>query len=159
MALLGNIIWFILGGWLLGLLYFIGGLLLLPLLPFLLPFISYVFWPFGRTHVRRGDINLWKQANGHPVDSRSVDTASGFIRFLASVVWVVTFGWILALAHVLAGVTNLLSCLALITIPVCLPNALANFKLVPVAFVPFGVEIVPTTVADEIRRNAWVERL
>lgn len=94
-----------------------------------------------------------------PSRLRTVEKASGFIRFLASVVWVVTFGWVLAIAHILAGVTNLISCLALITIPICLPNALANFKLVPVAFVPFGVEIIPTTLADEIRRCAWVERL
>ena len=152
MALLGNLIWFILGGWLLGLLYLVGAIVLFPLLPFLLPFIGYVFWPFGRAHVRRADISKWKQARGDEPDNDGIDGAGSVVKILANVVWIITFGWILALSHILSGLINLASCIFLITIPVCLPNALANFKLVPVAFVPFGVKIVPTGLAEEIHK-------
>ena len=41
MTLLGNIIWFLLGGWLLGLGYFMGAVLFFPLLPFLMPLVGY----------------------------------------------------------------------------------------------------------------------
>ena len=36
MAFLGNLIWFIFGGWLLGTLYLIAAIVLFPLLPFLM---------------------------------------------------------------------------------------------------------------------------
>jgi DNA helicase-2/ATP-dependent DNA helicase PcrA len=53
MALLANIIWFVLGGFFVGLLYLLGAIILFPLLPFLLPMIGYSFWPFGRRPVSK----------------------------------------------------------------------------------------------------------
>ena len=159
MALLGNLIWFILGGWLLGLIYLLGAIVLFPLLPFLLPFIGYVFWPFGRAHVRKGDVAKWKEARGEEPETGGIDNAGSAVKILANIVWVITFGWILALSHILSGLANLAACLLLITIPICLPNALANFKLVPVAFVPFGVKIVPKSLAEEIHKSAAANRL
>ena len=159
MALLGNVIWFILGGWLLGLIYLLGAVILFPLLPFLLPFIGYVFWPFGRAHVRKGDIAKWKRARGEEPETDGIESAGSVVKILANVVWVITFGWILALSHIFSSLANLASCILLITIPICLPNALANFKLVPVAFAPFGVNIVPKHLAEEIRKSAAASSL
>ena len=159
MALLGNLIWFILGGWLLGLLYLVGAIILFPLLPFLLPFIGYVFWPFGRAHVRKSDVDKWKEAKGEEPESGGIDSASSVVKIFANIIWVITFGWVLALSHIFAGLLNLAACLLLISIPVCLPNALANFKLVPVAFVPFGVKIVPKSLAEEIQKASAASRL
>jgi uncharacterized membrane protein YccF (DUF307 family) len=57
-------------------------------------------------------------------------------RCLRNIVWIVLVGWELALLHVAAGV---LLCLTIIGIPL----GVACFKLVPLALLPFGQEIVP----------------
>jgi uncharacterized membrane protein YccF (DUF307 family) len=76
---------------------------------------AYALWPFGSTVVQRADAGL----------------ASG----IGNVLWILLCGWWLALAHLLTGVAL---CLTIIGIPL----GIANFKLVPVAFMPLGREIV-----------------
>ena len=159
MAFLGNLIWFIFGGWLIGTLYLIGAIILFPLLPFLLPFVGYSYWPFGRRPVSKKSIHHYKTENNMPIDEDKFASASSLIKFLGSTVWVITFGWVLAVTHLLAGVLNLLGCLLLVTIPLCLPNALANFKLIRVAFVPFGVNLIPNNLADDIEKAAAKQAL
>ena len=63
MAFLGNLIWFTLGGWLLGTLYLLGAIILFPLLPFLLPMVSYSYWPFGRRPVSKKAVVAYKTEN------------------------------------------------------------------------------------------------
>ncbi len=50
--------------------------------------------------------------------------------------WVLLFGWWLALGHLVHGVAL---CLTIIGIPL----GLASLKLVPISLVPLGVEVVP----------------
>ena len=150
MAFLGNIIWFLFGGWLLGTLYLLAAIILLPLLPFLMPMVGYSYWPFGRRPVSKKAIAAYKVENNMPADEDKFAKSSAVVKFLGQTVWVITFGWMLAIAHLLAGLANLLACILLFTIPVALPNALANFKLIPVAYAPFGVRLIPTSLADDI---------
>jgi uncharacterized membrane protein YccF (DUF307 family) len=77
---------------------------------------GYALWPFGRTVVRR--------------------QGAGAASFLGNVIWIVLAGWWLALAHLVTAI------LLAITI-IGLPLAAANFKMIPIAFAPFGSEIVP----------------
>lgn len=58
-----------------------------------------------------------------------------------------TFGWILALAHILSSIANILLFWLIITIP----NIAAHWKLMPVAFAPFNKVVVPSEIAAEIR--------
>ena len=109
--------------------------------------------------MRKNDVAKWKEARGEEPEMGALENSGAVVRVLANVVWVITFGWILALSHIVSGLVNLAACLLLVTIPICLPNALANFKLVPVAFVPFGVKIVPSGLAEEIHRSAVSARL
>ena len=150
MAFLGNLIWFIFGGWLLGTLYLIAAIVLFPLLPFLMPMVSYAYWLFGGRPVSKKAIAAYKVENNMPPDEDKFAKSSALIKFLATTIWVLTFGWILAIAHLIAGVANLFVCVLIITAPLALPNALANFKLIPVAFAPFGVRLIPTSLADDI---------
>lgn len=159
MALLGNIIWFLLGGWLLGAGYFVGALVFFPLFPFLMPLVGYSFFPFGKSPVRRSDINAWKESRGEDLDLSGAELASGTLRFLSNVVWVFTFGWILALGHFFASLMNLFMCLFVVTIPICMPHMMAHFKLMPVALRPFGVRIVPTLLAEEIKTAGFAKSL
>src|SRR3954466_12876081 len=89
---------------------------------------SFALWPFGRTLVRRP----------------GAGAASG----VGNVIWLVLCGWWLALGHIVTGV---LLCVTIIGIPL----GLANFKLVPVSFLPLGREIVP--IDQAARRGAAAE--
>lgn len=117
-----NVLWFVFGsGFLLAIAYGFAALIcfaLIVTIPFgvaALRLAAYALWPFGRTVVSRPGAGV----------------ASG----LANVVWVVVAGWWLALLHVVHGIAQ---CLTIIGIPF----AIANFKLVPVAFWPLGRRIV-----------------
>ena len=47
----------------------------------------------------------------------------------------------------------------IVTIPVCLPNALGNFKLARVSFAPFGVNLIPTDLAKDILKEKAKSKL
>src|SRR5215467_57053 len=83
---------------------------------------GYVLWPFGRTAERRPE--------------------AGVASAVGNILWVVLFGWWLALGHLIAGVAL---CLTIIGIPL----GLASFKIIPVTLVPLGVRIVPTEQAAD----------
>jgi uncharacterized membrane protein YccF (DUF307 family) len=118
-----NLIWFVLAGLWLALLYVFVGVLAFVLI-ITIPFgfacfriAGFALWPFGRRIVRR--------------------PGAGAPSLIGNIVWVVFFGWELALAHL---VTGILLCLTIIGIPL----GLANFKLIPVSLLPLGTEIVST---------------
>jgi len=159
MAFLGNVIWFLCGGFLLGTLYLLSAIILFPLLPFLMPMVSYAYWPFGRRPVSKKAVAAYKIENNMPADEDKFAKSSAVVKFLAQFVWVFTFGWILALVHLLSALLNLLACIVIVTIPVALPNALANFKLIPVAFAPFGTRLIPTSLADDIDKSLAKSKL
>ncbi|CAH0535696.1 hypothetical protein VST7929_03183 [Vibrio stylophorae] len=150
LALLGNIIWLFFGGWMVGLGYLLGAIVLFPLLPFLLPFISYAFWPFGRRPVSKKAIRVYQELTFQPIFEDRFEKASATVKFLANVVWGFTFGWVLALIHLICALMNLMACLAIVTIPLTLPNVFAHIKLMPVALCPFGTRLVDSQLADEI---------
>jgi len=55
---------------------------------------------------------------------------------IGNVIWVILFGWWLALGHLVSGV---LLALTIIGIPL----AIGSFKIIPITLVPLGVRIVP----------------
>jgi uncharacterized membrane protein YccF (DUF307 family) len=120
---LGNILWLVLAGVWLAIGYVVAGIVMcilivtIPLGVQAFKLASFSLWPFGRTVVERPD-------------------ASPALGCLGNVVWLVLGGIELAVAHVVAGV---LLCLTIIGIPL----GIACFKLVPLALLPFGKEIVP----------------
>ena len=91
----------------------------------------FALWPFGRTIVRKPDVGV----------------ASG----IGNVIWLVLFGWWLALAHLVTGIAE---CLTIIGIPL----GLANFKLIPVSLLPLGREImsVDEARARGLGADAWI---
>jgi uncharacterized membrane protein YccF (DUF307 family) len=123
MRLILNLIWLILCGWWMAILYVIAGVIaaiLIITIPFAIAsfrIASYVIWPFGRSVVMRRD--------------------AGIGSIIGNVIWIVLVGWGLALGHLTAGI---LLCCTIIGIPL----GLANFKLIPISLVPLGVRIVPS---------------
>ena len=143
MALLGNIIWLV-TSFFVPLLYLIGGVILFPLLPFLWPAIKYSFLPFGREIVSTKYLKSFKEKKD---DETNFEKASPVVRVLGNVIWVITFGWIIALAHILAGILNVFFIWTIIAIP----NIMAHFRMVPVAFVPFGRKIISKELGQKLR--------
>jgi uncharacterized membrane protein YccF (DUF307 family) len=123
MRLILNLIWLILCGWWMAILYTIAALVCFVLI-ITIPFgiaafriASYVLWPFGRSVVMRRDF--------------------GVGALIGNIIWIVLLGWGLALGHATSGI---LLCLTIIGIPL----GLANFKMIPISLVPLGVEIIPS---------------
>ena len=54
-----------------------------------------------------------------------------------NIIWIILFGWELALGHLVAGI---LMCVTIIGIPL----GIASFKIIPISLLPLGVEIVPS---------------
>lgn len=122
MRTLGNLIWFVLAGFWLAIGYVLAGVIaciLIVTIPFGIAsfrLAGYVVWPFGRTVVFKPTAGAWSM--------------------IGNVVWVIFFGWELALAHLVAGA---LLCVTVIGIPL----GIACWKMVPLALLPLGREIVP----------------
>ena len=129
MRLVLNVIWLIFGGLWLAILYTLAALLafiLIITIPFgfaALRMAAFCLWPFGRTIVTK--------------------PTAGAASFIGNIVWLLLFGWELALTHLLAGIAQ---CITIIGIPL----GLANFKMIPVSLLPLGREIISV---DEARRQ------
>jgi len=115
-----NVIWLVLCGWWMAILYFLVGLIAFVLI-ITIPFGiaawrigGYVLWPFGRQIEVRRD--------------------AGIGSLIGNIIWIILFGWELALGHLIAGITL---CLTIIGIPL----GLANFKIIPISIMPLGVRI------------------
>lgn len=121
MSLLGNIIWLIFGGFLSGLGYIIGGLGLC---------LTIVGIPFGLQTIKLG------LATFTPFGKEVVElpNADSLLRVIFNIIWIVLFGWGIALSHLVHG---LILCLTIIGIPF----GMQHFKLVIMALLPFGREL------------------
>jgi uncharacterized membrane protein YccF (DUF307 family) len=120
-----NVIWLVLCGFWMAIAYVVAGLICFALI-ITIPFgiacfriAGYVLWPFGQQIAPR--------------------SGAGAGALIGNVIWIVLFGWWLALGHL---VTGLLLCLTIIGIPL----GLANFKIIPISLMPLGVEIVPVGI-------------
>jgi uncharacterized membrane protein YccF (DUF307 family) len=117
-----NLLWLVLEGLWMAIGYVLAGIVCFVLI-ITIPFgiaafriAGYVLWPFGRTVERRPN--------------------AGIGSIIGNVLWIILFGWWLALGHLIAG---LLLCLTIIGIPL----GIASFKIIPVTLVPLGTRIVP----------------
>ena len=121
MRVILNVIWLVLCGIWLAIAYALAGLvafILIITIPFGIAafrIANYVLWPFGRTTVPRRD--------------------AGVGSLIGNIIWIIVFGWWLALGHLVAGIAL---CITIIGIPL----GLANFKLIPISLLPLGVKIV-----------------
>jgi uncharacterized membrane protein YccF (DUF307 family) len=123
MTTLGNVLWFILGGFLAVLGYALGGVVMC---------LTIVGIPFG--------VQAFKLAGAvmAPFGKRveEGERASGCTSVTLNVIWILLPGLELAITHLV------LAALLGITL-VGIPFALQHVKLIPLALMPFGRTIVP----------------
>jgi uncharacterized membrane protein YccF (DUF307 family) len=144
MKVLGNIVWLLTGGWMIGLLYLLGALVFFPLLPFLYPLIGYGFWPFGRKAIPKSKLEKYRTAIGKTGDNSGETVKT--VGVVANILWGLTFGWVLALTHIIGSVINL----ALFWLVITIPNVVGHWKLIPTAFTPFRRIVVSSSLSDEM---------
>ena len=130
MRLVGNVIWLVLGGFLLALVYVIAGIvncIFIITIPFGIAsfrLAGYALWPFGRVVIDRGK-----------------GSATG-VRLIGNIIWLVFGGLLLALGHLISAL------LCAITI-IGIPFAIAHLRLAGLALMPLGKQIVSI---DDARR-------
>ncbi len=117
-----NILWFILGGWIVVLLWGLVGVLLI---------VTILFSPFGFQCLKIAGYAMW------PFGRDILSGRFGAFGFLANVVWILLVGIELAVIHVVLG---LLFFVTLIGIPF----GVQHMKLAKLCLLPFGASIVHT---------------
>ena len=121
MSCLGNILWLIFGGFLVGLGYIVGGLVLC---------LTIIGIPFGLQSIRLG-VATFAPFGKEVVE---LENANSCLRVSFNILWLVLFGWEIALAHVLHAV--------ILTITIIgIPFAKQHIKLVPMSLMPFGRDL------------------
>lgn len=124
MRLMGNVIWFVFGGFVMGMAWWLAALLAavtivgIPWAIAAFRIGSFSFWPFGREIVERPS-----------------GAAGATLSALGNLIWALLAGWWLALGHLVSAF------LCAITI-IGIPFALQHLKLAGLSFFPFGKEIV-----------------
>lgn len=122
MKTLGNIIWIVFGGAVTAIEYVVASIGLM---------VTIIGIPFGLQSLKLAELELW------PFKKKVVhcEQSSGCISFIMNIIWFFVGGLPIALTHLLFGV------LFYITI-IGIPFGNQHFKLMKLAFVPFGKKIV-----------------
>jgi len=124
-----NILWFIMGGWLSGLLWLLGGALLaitivgLPYTGAAWRIAGFAFWPFGKEIVSR------------EIVSGRGDLGTGPLGFVLNVIWFILGGWYIALSHLMIAAAEAITIIGI-------PFAIKDFQLAIIALAPIGREVV-----------------
>ena len=122
MKLLGNIVWWIFGGLLTAVEYFVASAILM---------LTIVGIPFGLQTLKIGMMTLMP----FNMTIKESKKANGFISLLMNIIWFLVGGIWIALTHLFFGV------LLAITI-IGIPFAKQHFKLASISLSPFGKEVV-----------------
>lgn len=118
MSFLANIIWFIFGGWISGLLWLVYGALWC---------LTIVGMPYG--------IQCFKFAKLSACPfGKEVEYGTSTGSFLMNVIWILVTGAEMAIAHLMIG---LVLCLTIVGIPF----GIQNFKMAKLALMPFGTSV------------------
>ncbi len=118
MSFLGNLVWFVFGGFILCLLWLLAGFLAC---------ITIVGIPFGIQCFKIAGLILCPFG-------RNVEVGHfGFGGLLGNVLWIVLLGWELCVLHL---VTGLVFCVTIVGIPF----GIQHFKLAKLSLMPFGAK-------------------
>ena len=122
MGTLGNLIWFIFGGFLVFLEYMVAGFLLC---------ITIIGIPFGIQAFKLAILALWPF--GKTIELSP--SAPGCLSTIMNIIWLIIGGIWIALTHLIFGILLGITFIGI-------PWAKQHFKLVSLALTPFGRKIV-----------------
>ena len=130
MSFIGNLLWIILGGFLIAIEYVVAGIL---------SCVTIIGIPLGIQSFKLAGASLWPF--GREVTPN--DNAGSGLSTLLNVIWILVGGIWITLTHLVLGIAL---CITLIGIPF----GLQHFKLMRLSFTPFGYnfgEIKPNRVS------------
>jgi uncharacterized membrane protein YccF (DUF307 family) len=138
MSALGNVFWFIFGGALMGLSWWIFGLIALisivgiPWAKASFVMGNFSFFPFGKEAINRNEL------------THTEDLGTGTFGLVGNIIWFIFAGLWLAIGHVASAI------ICFITI-IGIPFGIQHLKLAGIALFPIGKTIVPKEVAIAAR--------
>ncbi|EOW9171770.1 TPA: YccF domain-containing protein [Vibrio cholerae] len=135
---LGNIIWFLCGGIVMGLAWWLVGVL---------AFISIIGIPWGRACFVIGNFSFWPF--GYEAISRDeltdqTDIGTSGFGVLGNIIWFILAGFWLAVGHILSAVACFITIIGI-------PFALQHLKLAVISLAPIGKTVVPIEEAARVR--------
>ncbi|EJL6411001.1 YccF domain-containing protein [Vibrio cholerae] len=138
---IGNIIWFLCGGIVMGLAWWLVGVL---------AFISIIGIPWGRACFVIGNFSFWPF--GYEAISRDeltdqTDIGTSGFGVLGNIIWFVLAGFWLAVGHILSAVACFITIIGI-------PFALQHLKLAVISLAPIGKTVVPIEEAARARYRA-----
>jgi len=140
MSAIGNLLWFILGGALMGLGWWLAGVLAC---------ITIVGIPWGKACFVIGQfafLPFGKEAVSRRLLSGQDDVGTGSLGVVGNVFWFVFAGVWLAIGHVASAIACALTLIGI-------PFAVQHLKLAGIALAPIGKTIVSKEVAAAARRR------
>jgi uncharacterized membrane protein YccF (DUF307 family) len=129
LVLIGNVLWFVFGGLIMGLTWWLFGLLAvitivgIPWAKACFVMGQFAFWPFGKEAVSRTSI------------TGQHDIGTGVFGTLGNILWLLLAGIWLAIGHLVAAL-----CLFITVIGI--PFGLQHIKLAQIALMPIGKTVV-----------------
>lgn len=129
MRLIGNILWFILGGALMGLGWWIAGLL---------AYLSIICIPWGKACFVIGKFTFLpfgKEAVSRKYINDKDDIGTGMLGTIGNVVWFIFAGIWLAIGHILSAVVCFVTIIGI-------PFGIQHLKLAGLAIAPIGKTII-----------------
>lgn len=129
MRFIGNIFWFILGGFAMGLSWWLAGLLCavtivgLPWAKACFVIGQFAFLPFGKKAVSRSELTGTK------------DIGTGALGMVGNIIWFIFAGVWLAIGHLVSAVCCFVTIIGI-------PFGLQHLKLAGIALAPIGQTIV-----------------
>nr|WKN38985.1 YccF domain-containing protein [Tunicatimonas sp. TK19036] len=125
MSFIGNLLWIILGGFLIAIEYLVSGLLMC---------LTIIGIPFGIQSFKLAGASLFPFGN----EVKDAPNHGSGLSTLLNVVWILLGGIWITLTHLVLG---LVLCITIIGIPF----GLQHFKLMKLSFTPFGYEFGDVT--------------
>lgn len=144
MGAIGNFLWFIFGGFLMGLGWWFAGVI---------AFLSIVGIPWGRACFVIGQfafLPFGLEAISRKELSNQEDLGTSGLGLLGNILWFIFAGWWLALGHVVSAVACFITIIGI-------PFGIQHLKLAGIALAPIGKTIVSKEVAAAARQQAAQE--
>ena len=118
---LGNLLWIILGGFIIFLLYLFGSLVLM---------ITIIGIPFGLQTLKMANLALF------PFGREAVQSerAGGCLHIIMNIIWLLVAGIEIAVTHLILALLFAISIIGI-------PFAVQHLKLAYLALIPFGMDI------------------
>lgn len=138
MSAIGNLLWFVFGGFFMGLAWWLAGLICavtiigLPWAKACFVIGQFTFLPFGRQAISRAEL------------TGADDIGTGALGMRGNVLWFIFAGIWLAIGHVVTAI----GCFVTI---IGIPFGIQHLKLAALALAPVGKTIVTNEVADAAR--------